>query len=104
MLAVVSGPIETDAMPGFSVAFLPEHLVLQPTLISAYDRFLKSDESGSTVEVAHDSLIDWGHPGYKSGAFAERSEKVFEPWFAYIHSEISQLPDALAGPPERVQA
>ena len=101
---VMPGGIETPAMPDFSTAFLPEQMTLKSTLISGYDAFLDDTEnkrSGETLEAAHDELFSWGHPGYKSGAFAKRTERVYEPWFAMLHGEKSGLPDALQGPPDK---
>lgn len=101
---VMPGGVETPAMPGFSEAFLPEHMTLRSTLISGYDLFLDDEENvktGELVETAHDKLISWGHPEYKSGAFAKRTEKVYEPWFKMLHGEPSELPGALQGPPSK---
>jgi NAD(P)-dependent dehydrogenase (short-subunit alcohol dehydrogenase family) len=100
---VMPGAIETPAMPGFSKAFLPKQMTLKSTLISGYDVFLKDTKnikSGATLEAAHDMLLDWGHPGYKSGAFAKRTEAVFEPWFELMHGERSGLPGALRDWPD----
>ncbi len=95
---VMPGGIETPAMPGFSKAFRPEQMTLRSTLISGYDVFLNDAENtktGQLIETAHDTLIEWGHPGYKSGAFAKRTEAVFEPWFELVHGERSELPGAI---------
>ncbi|CAO2648768.1 Nn.00g097170.m01.CDS01 [Neocucurbitaria sp. VM-36] len=86
------------AMPGFSKAFLREQMTLRSNLFAGYDTFLDDEtnsRSGETLEAAHDKLINWGHPGYKSGAFAKRTEAVFEPWFELMHGERSELPGAL---------
>ncbi|KAF2998437.1 hypothetical protein E8E13_000266 [Curvularia kusanoi] len=99
---VMPGPIETSVMPGFSEAFLPHHMTQRSTLIAGYDIFLddeKNFRSGQLIEAAHKDLIPWGHPGYKSGAFAKRSEKIYEPWFDLLHGERSELPQAMKGPP-----
>jgi NAD(P)-dependent dehydrogenase (short-subunit alcohol dehydrogenase family) len=101
---VMPGGIETPAMPDFSTAFLPEEMTLRSNLISGYDLFLEDEENtktGQLIEAAHDKLIEWGHPGYKSGAFAKRTEKVYDPWFAMVHGEASGLPNALKGPPNK---
>jgi NAD(P)-dependent dehydrogenase (short-subunit alcohol dehydrogenase family) len=95
---VMPGGIETPAMPGFSKAFRPEQMTLRSTLISGYDVFLDDAENtktGQLIETTHDTLIEWGHPGYKSGAFAKRTEAVFEPWFESVHGEKSELPGAI---------
>lgn len=100
---IMPGGIETPAMPD-STVFLPEEMTLKSTLISGYDIFLEDAENtktGQLVEAAHDELFTWGHPEYKSGAFAKRTEKVYEPWFTMMHGERSELPGALQGPPER---
>jgi NAD(P)-dependent dehydrogenase (short-subunit alcohol dehydrogenase family) len=100
---VMPGGIETAAMPDFSKAFLPEQMTLRSTLLSGYDVFLddvENTKTGQTLEAAHDKLVDWGHPGYKSGAFAKRTEAVFEPWFEMMHGERSELPRALQDYPD----
>ncbi|PSN59356.1 NAD(P)-binding protein [Corynespora cassiicola Philippines] len=102
--SVMPGGIETPAMPDFSTAFLPEQMTLRSNLIAGYDAYLNDAENvrtGETVEAAHNELIPWGHPEYKSGAFSKRTEKVYEPWFAMVHGEKSGLPGALQGPPQR---
>lgn len=101
---IMPGGIETPAMPDFRDAFLPEQMSLRSTLISGYDLFLDDEgntKTGQNIEVAHDKLMPWGHPEYKSGAFAKRTEKVYEPWFRTFHKEKSELPGALQGPPSR---
>lgn len=101
---VMPGGIETPAMPGFSEAFLPEHMTLRSTLFAGYDLFLddaENNKTGQLIEAAHKDLIPWCHPGYKSGAFAKRTEKVYDPWFKLMHGETSDLPGALEGPPSR---
>lgn len=101
---VMSGPIETPVMPGFSDAFLPEHMTLRSTLIAGYDLFLDDGENvrtGQLIEAAQKTLVPWGHPEYKSGAFAKRSEKIYDPWFSLLHGERSEIPGAMEGPPIR---
>ena len=101
---VMPGGIETPAMPGFSKAFLPEQMTLRSTLFAGYDTFLDDGENsrtGETLEAAHNKVISWGHPGYKSGAFAKRTEAVFEPWFELMHGERSELPGALQEWPDQ---
>jgi NAD(P)-dependent dehydrogenase (short-subunit alcohol dehydrogenase family) len=99
---IMPGGVDTAAMPDFSTAFRPEHLTLRTNLISGYDVFLDDADNtrtGETLEAAHDTLISWGKPEFKSGAFAKRTERVYDPWFAFIHGETSDLPDAMKGPP-----
>lgn len=101
---VMPGGIETPAMPGFSKAFRPEQMTLRSNLISGYDLYLndeKNEKSGHILEAAHDELIDWGHPGYKSGAFAKRTEAVFEPWFEMLHGEKCGLPGTIPDWPDQ---
>ena len=100
---VMPGGIETPAMPGFAKAFKPEQMTLRSNLISGYDVFLDDEsntKTGQLIETAHDKLIEWGHPGYKSGAFAKRTEAVFEPWFKLVHGETSGLPGTLEDWPD----
>jgi len=100
---VMPGGVETPAMPDFAVAFRPEHMTMPENLLSAYDAYIEDEENlrtGECVETTHDGIVDWGLPPYKSGAFARRTEKVYEPWFEMIHGERSGLPDAMqAAPP-----
>ncbi|KAH7130090.1 hypothetical protein B0J11DRAFT_522400 [Dendryphion nanum] len=99
---VMPGAIETNAFPGFAEAFLPQHMTTKEVLLSAYDLFLNDEtnsKSGMTVESAHDRINDWGHPGYKDGAYTKRLEAVYEPWFEMMHGERSELPQAFQGPP-----
>ncbi|RDI76646.1 hypothetical protein Vi05172_g13352 [Venturia inaequalis] len=101
---IMPGGIETPAMPDFSTAFLPEHMTLKTNLISGYDLFLDDAENtrtGETIEAAHDTLIPWSKPEYKSGAFAKRTEKVYDPWFALVHGETSDLAEAMKAPPTK---
>ncbi|KAF1837685.1 NAD(P)-binding protein [Decorospora gaudefroyi] len=100
---VMPGGIETPAMPGFSEAFRPEQMTLRSNLIAGYDVFLDDAENvktGQLIETAHDKLFEWGHPGYKSGAFARRTEAVFEPWFKLVHGETSGLPGTIPDWPD----
>ena len=101
---VMPGGIETPVMPGFSEAFLPEHMTLRSNLIAGYDIFLDDGDNvktGQLIEAAHNTLIPWGHPEYKSGAFAKRTEKIYDPWFSLLHGERSEIPGAMEGPPIR---
>ncbi|KAF2684447.1 NAD(P)-binding protein [Lentithecium fluviatile CBS 122367] len=101
---VMPGGIETPAMPVFSKAFRPEQMTLKSTLLSAYDAFLDDAahmKTGQLVEAAHEKLIEWGHPGYKSGAFAKRTEAVFEPWFELMHGERSGIAGTLPDWPDQ---
>ena len=57
---VMPGGIETPAMPGFSLAFLPKQMTRKSTFISGYEVFLKdtlNKMSGITLEASHDTLI-----------------------------------------------
>jgi NAD(P)-dependent dehydrogenase (short-subunit alcohol dehydrogenase family) len=104
MNCVMPGSVDTSARPDFCKAFLPEHMTMKENLLAAYDQYLTDEANtriGETVEAAHDTLVHWGHPGYKSGEFAKRTEQVFEPWFAEFHGERSDLPGALQDWPER---
>ncbi|EEY17849.1 conserved hypothetical protein [Verticillium alfalfae VaMs.102] len=99
---VMPGAVDTPAMPNFSEAFQPEHLTLMPTLIEAYDVFIKdesNEKTGQLVEVAHDKHFYYDLPEYKGGDVSYRNTLAFEPWFSYIHGEKSGLKDALEGPP-----
>jgi NAD(P)-dependent dehydrogenase (short-subunit alcohol dehydrogenase family) len=101
---IMPGGIQTPAMPDFDKAFLPDQMTKRSTLFSGFDTFLDDKENtktGQTLEAAHDTLIEWGQPPYKSGAFAKRTEAVFEPWFAQIHGERSDLPGAIPDYPEQ---
>lgn len=101
---VMPGGVETPIAKGFSKAFFPEQMTSKSQLLSAYDLFLEDTEntrSGQTIEAAHDKLVDWGHPEYKSGPFAKRTDTVFEPWFEQMHGEKSGLPGTLLDWPDQ---
>jgi NAD(P)-dependent dehydrogenase (short-subunit alcohol dehydrogenase family) len=97
---VMPGAVDTGAMPDFSRAFLPEQMTLRSNLMAGYDTFLDDhSKTGKTMEAAHNELIEWGDPGNRSGAFAQRTRAVFEPWFELIHGEKSYLPGAITDYP-----
>lgn len=69
--------------------------------MSAYDVFLEDKshtKTGQALETAYQSHYYHEVPGYKSGIVIERTDKVYEPWFQWIHSERSDLPDAYKEP------
>ncbi|KAL8362762.1 hypothetical protein RB601_008236 [Gaeumannomyces tritici] len=82
------GAYDTTIYPGFTDAFLPQHLVVRETLIAAYDHFIENgtraaaQRTGMVVEVAHDKLFFHDLPEDKSGDVARRNELPYEPWFA----------------------
>ncbi|EAT83979.2 hypothetical protein SNOG_08811 [Parastagonospora nodorum SN15] len=99
---IMPGGMDTPAMPDFNDAFLPDQMTTWETLFTGFDLFLDDHanvKTGQTAEAAHDTIIEWGHPPYKSGAFAKRTEAVFEPWFKAMHSEKSDLPGAITDYP-----
>ncbi|KAH7131011.1 hypothetical protein EDB81DRAFT_871429 [Dactylonectria macrodidyma] len=99
---VMPGAVETPAMPDFATAFLPEHLVVKPVLMAAYDLYLgdeSGERTGELVEVAHDRHFFYEVPEYKGGGASYRNTLAYEPWFAYIHGQKSNLENALKGPP-----
>jgi NAD(P)-dependent dehydrogenase (short-subunit alcohol dehydrogenase family) len=101
---VMPGGVETPIAEGFSRAFFPEQLTSKSQLLSAYDLFLDDTEntrSGQTIEATHDKLVEWGHPEYKSGPFAKRTDTLFEPWFEEMHGEKSGLPGTLQDWPDQ---
>ena len=101
---VMPGGIETPAIPGFSKAFRPEQMTLRSTLFSAYDVFLDdavNAKTGQLIEAAHKRLVEWERPEYKTGAFAKRTEAVFEPWFEMVHGEKSGMAGTLLNWPDQ---
>lgn len=65
--------------------------------------FIDDDSrTGQAVETAHDQLVWHEVPKPGAGEVSLRATKVYEPWFAMMHGEKSELgPDwALEGPPE----
>ncbi|KAJ8112812.1 hypothetical protein OPT61_g4907 [Boeremia exigua] len=101
---VMPGAVNTPIAKGFSEAFFPRQMTTKSQLLSAYDLFLEdteNDRSGQTIEAAHNKLIDWGHPEYKSGPFAKRTDTVFEPWFETMHGEKSGLPGTILDWPDQ---
>jgi hypothetical protein len=76
------------------------------TLLSAFDLFLNdtnNTRTGQCVETAHAELFFYGVPEYKSGDFAKRTEKVYEPWFTYMHGEKSDTEGAILEPPVQTE-
>lgn len=101
---VLPGAYDTAAMPDFTTAFLPEQLTTKECLMSAYTTFTDDEantKTGLAVETGHDKLYYYDIPEYKSGHVAMRNGKVYEPWFAIIHGERSELKEALQGPPKQ---
>ncbi|KAF3017798.1 hypothetical protein E8E14_009702 [Neopestalotiopsis sp. 37M] len=99
---VLPGAVDTPIKPGFSLAFLPEHLTLPSCLISAYDLYLDdeaNERTGEAIETAHDKHFFYEVPEYKGGDVSFRNTLVFEPWFSGIHGEPSGLKDALIDSP-----
>ncbi|KAL8330149.1 hypothetical protein RB593_001243 [Gaeumannomyces tritici] len=98
------GAYDTTIYPGFTDAFLPQHLVVKETLIAAYDHFIENgtraaaQRTGMVVEVAHDKLFFHDLPEDKSGDVARRNELPYEPWFACLHGEASDFPLAITRP------
>jgi hypothetical protein len=79
-------------------------MTLPETLLTAYDLFLqdeKDEHNGECVETAHDKHFFYEVPEYKGGEFSKRTDKVYEPWFSYIHGERSELPDAIKEAPKQ---
>ncbi|RDW67037.1 hypothetical protein BP5796_09786 [Coleophoma crateriformis] len=100
---VLPGAVDTPAMPDFTTAFEPGHLTLKSCLISAYDVYLNDEanqKTGQALETAHDKHFWYEAPEYKGGEVSERNTKAYEPWFAMMHGERSELPNALQGPPD----
>lgn len=69
--------------------------------MSAYDVFLEDKshaKTGEAIETAFASHYYHNVPAYKSGRVIERTDKVYEPWFQWMHGERSGLPDAYKEP------
>jgi len=101
---IMPGGMDTPAMPDFNDALLPVQMTTWENLFTGFDLFLDDNanmKTGQTVEAAHDTIIEWGHPPYKCRAFAKRTEVVFEPWFKAMHGETSDLPGAITDYPNR---
>ncbi|KAH8655221.1 hypothetical protein BX600DRAFT_482825 [Xylariales sp. PMI_506] len=95
---VMPGGTDTGAMPDFAVAFRPEHLTLTSSLMAAYDIFLDdaaNEKTGQALEAAHDKHYFYDIPELKGGEVTDRSTRAYEPWFALMHGEKSELPNAL---------
>ncbi|KAK8117837.1 uncharacterized protein PG998_006118 [Apiospora kogelbergensis] len=98
---VLPNAYDTGIMPGFKEAYLDEHLTQKECMMSAYDVFLEDKShtrTGQALETAYQSHYYHEVPEYKSGIVIERTDKVYEPWFQWIHSERSDLPDAYKEP------
>ncbi|KAK7918464.1 NAD(P)-binding protein [Apiospora marii] len=69
--------------------------------MSAYDVVLEHEshtKTGQAIETAYGSHYYHDVPAYKSGNVIERTDKVYEPWFQWMHSERSGLPNAYKEP------
>jgi hypothetical protein len=78
-------------------------LVLPSTILAAYNLFIDDDDNkrtGETVETSHDELFWHDIPEQKAGERSVRNMLVYEPWFAMIHGEKSDLEDAMQAAPE----
>ncbi|KAK8091844.1 hypothetical protein PG997_002205 [Apiospora hydei] len=102
---VLPNAYDTGIMPDFQEAYLDEHLTQKECLMSAYDVFLEDEshtKNGQAVETAFDSHYYHDVPAYKSGIVIERTDKVYEPWFQWMHGEKSGLPGAYKEPLRRM--
>ena len=73
-------------------------------MLSAYDIFLNDGDNklnGRAVEPGYDRLYWYDVPEYKSGEFAWRTDRIYEPWFAVLHGQVSGVKGALLAPPNR---
>ncbi|KAK6822438.1 hypothetical protein PG995_012101 [Apiospora arundinis] len=98
---VLPNAYDTGIMPDFKEAYLDEHLTQKECMMSAYDVFLEDEshtKNGQAVETAFDKHYFHDVPAYKSGNVIERTDKVYEPWFQWMHNERSELPGAYKGP------
>lgn len=98
---VLPNAYDTGIMPDFKEAYLDEHLTQKECLMSAYDVFLEDEthtKTGQAIETAYDSHYYHDVPEYKSGNVIERTDKVYEPWFEWMHGERSNLETAYKGP------
>ncbi|KAH9433443.1 hypothetical protein MCOR02_005491 [Pyricularia oryzae] len=95
---VCPGPYNTNIMPDFDKAFLPEHHATKEALLYSYLMFLedsKHEQTGNVVEVAHDKLIFHPPAPFLGGPASERIGQNHEPWFVGVHGEASGLPGAV---------
>ncbi|TLD28386.1 hypothetical protein PspLS_04091 [Pyricularia sp. CBS 133598] len=98
MNVICPGPYNTNILPGFDKAFLPEHHATKEALITSYLLFLedgKHQKTGNVVEVAHDKLVFHPPSPFLGGPASERLGRNHDPWFVNLHGEASGLPDAV---------
>lgn len=87
-----------------SLADNVKSITKKQSLLSAYEVFLDDEDNklaGKAVEPGHDRLYWYDVPEYKSGEFAWRNDRIYEPWFAATHGEESQVRGALLAPPNQ---
>ncbi|KAI1844736.1 hypothetical protein JX266_009192 [Neoarthrinium moseri] len=98
---VLPNAYDTGIMPDFKEAYLDEHMTQKECLMSAYDVFLEDEtnlKTGQAIETAYESHYGHEVPAYKSGNVIERTDKVYEPWFQYLHHGRSGLDGAYLEP------
>lgn len=79
-------------------------LTKKESFLSAYDVFLDDEEhklAGKAVEPGSDRLYWYDVPEYKSGEFAWRNDRIYEPWFTAAHGEPSEVRGALLAAPNQ---
>ncbi|KAH7162192.1 15-hydroxyprostaglandin dehydrogenase [Dactylonectria estremocensis] len=98
---VLPGIVATKIIPPEMVAAVsPEWQVCMTpinTIVSAYNKCLEDNSlSGEAIECSVDKLLPVPRPEYQNGRVSKRAVTVWDPLFKMYHSELSQLPDAIA--------
>jgi hypothetical protein len=83
-------------MLDFAVAFLLEHMTLKLNLMQCFHRYIEDTrrKTGEIIVVAHNTLVEWAHPGYSNDSSAQCWATVYDPWFQALHGVESRLPSA----------
>jgi hypothetical protein len=78
-------------------AVAPDCLTPISTIVSGYDRFLSDDnkQTGEALECSVDKHFLIPQTAYANGQPSKRAAQVWEPLFKIIHSEVSNIPDAI---------
>jgi hypothetical protein len=67
------------------------------TIIAAYNKFLDdSSLNGEAIEGSAEKLLIHPRQGLLNGRVTKRAVTVWDPLFKHYHSELSELPDAIA--------
>jgi hypothetical protein len=78
-------------------AVAPDCLTPISTIVAAYDQFLSDDnqQTGEAMECSADKHFLISQTEYANGRVSKRAATVWEPLFKMMHSEMSNISDAI---------